>query len=303
MISGYACGVVLLATCALSGHHRSRCWCRRWSASCWSARCTKPVRRLLDRVLFSLGLVFANIGCAAHFCRRQQQPLHLPDFLKGKIHLPGLGVGVYRLFLVIVGLAVAFGLTVVGHQDRVRRPPRHGRPARGARHGQRQPRVQPDLRPGLGLAGLGNALRGDAGAGRVSGQIAWVYFLIVVSVGGSGNIRAVRRAILLGIGRHVVGRSTASADRRLHHLRRLVAWRSSAHGLFGPCHWKTAMTTSGFAARRNADAGPFGFQAGMETARIAATVFRGAGLHFAFRATTCCSSQIAIADCSRCRST
>ena len=64
----------------------------------------------LDQVLFSLGLVFMAVAGAHYFFGAQQQPLHLPDFLKGQIHLPGLDVGVYRLFLVIVGLVVAFGL-------------------------------------------------------------------------------------------------------------------------------------------------------------------------------------------------
>ena len=64
----------------------------------------------LDQVLFSLGLVFMAVAGAHYFFGAQQQPLHLPAFLQGQIHLPGLDVGVYRLFLIGVGLVVAFGL-------------------------------------------------------------------------------------------------------------------------------------------------------------------------------------------------
>jgi branched-chain amino acid transport system permease protein len=113
MIGGYACvvllndyGVPFLATLpfavlvpALVGIVLERTLYRRLYAA-----------SDLDQVLFSLGLVFMAVAAAHYFFGAQQQPLHLPDFLKGQIHLPGLDVGVYRLFLVIVGLAVAFGL-------------------------------------------------------------------------------------------------------------------------------------------------------------------------------------------------
>ena len=63
-----------------------------------------------DQVLFSIGLVFMSISTAHYFFGAQQQPLVLPDFLRGQIHLPGLDMGVYRLFLIVLGLAIAFGL-------------------------------------------------------------------------------------------------------------------------------------------------------------------------------------------------
>lgn len=34
----------------------------------------------------------------------------LPDFLKGQINLPGLGIGIYRLFLIVVGVVLTVGL-------------------------------------------------------------------------------------------------------------------------------------------------------------------------------------------------
>jgi len=64
----------------------------------------------LDQVLFSLGLVFMAVAATHYFFGARQQPLHLPAFLSGQIHLPGADIGVYRLFLVIAGIVVAVGL-------------------------------------------------------------------------------------------------------------------------------------------------------------------------------------------------
>ena len=64
----------------------------------------------LDQVLFSIGLVFMSISTAHFFFGAQQQPLQLPAMLSGQFNLPGVDVGVYRLFLIVLGLAVAFAL-------------------------------------------------------------------------------------------------------------------------------------------------------------------------------------------------
>ena len=64
----------------------------------------------LDQVLFSISLVFMTMSGAQYFFGAQQQPLALPDFLRGQINLPGLDMGVYRLFLIAVSLAIAWGL-------------------------------------------------------------------------------------------------------------------------------------------------------------------------------------------------
>src|SRR5213596_1427207 len=64
----------------------------------------------LDQVLFSIGLTFMSISAAHFFFGAQQQPLQLPEFLRGQFNIPGLDIGVYRMFLVVVGLAIAAGL-------------------------------------------------------------------------------------------------------------------------------------------------------------------------------------------------
>ncbi|MBN9401454.1 MAG: branched-chain amino acid ABC transporter permease, partial [Burkholderiales bacterium] len=110
MLGGYACvvllngyGVPFLATLpaaiivpALAGIVLERTLYRRLYAA-----------SDLDQVLFSIGLVFMSVAAAHYFFCAQQQPLHLPAFLSGQIHLPGVDIGVYRLFLIVAGLAVA----------------------------------------------------------------------------------------------------------------------------------------------------------------------------------------------------
>src|SRR5699024_5050772 len=53
----------------------------------------------LDQVLFSIGLVFMAMATAHYFFGSQQQPLHLDGILAQRVHLPGLDVSAYRLFL------------------------------------------------------------------------------------------------------------------------------------------------------------------------------------------------------------
>jgi len=64
----------------------------------------------LDQVLFSISLVFMSMAAATYFFGAQQQPLQLPEFLRGQFKLPGLDMGVYRLFLIVVSSLLAWGL-------------------------------------------------------------------------------------------------------------------------------------------------------------------------------------------------
>ena len=164
----------------------------------------------LDQVLFSLGLVFMAVAGAHYFFGAQQQPLHLPAFLQGQIHLPGLDVGVYRLFLIGVGLVVAFGLqwsvvkTAFG--ARLRAAVDNQRVARGM--GIDVGRVfSLTFALGSALAGLGGALGVEMLGLDPEFPVKYlVYFLSVVSVGGSGNILgSLYAAILLGVA-DVVGK-------------------------------------------------------------------------------------------------
>lgn len=48
-------------------------------------------------------LVFMSISIAHFFFGAQQQPLQLPPMLSGQFNPPGVDVGVYRLFLIVIG--------------------------------------------------------------------------------------------------------------------------------------------------------------------------------------------------------
>ncbi len=159
----------------------------------------------LDQVLFSIGLVFVAMSTAHFFFGAQQQPLQLPEFLSGQINLPGgLDVGVYRLFLIVIGLTLAFALQwmIAGTKfgAKLRASVDNPRAARGV--GIDVDRVFVlTFALGSALAGLGGAL-GIEMLGLDPGfPLKYiVYFLIVVAVGGSGNIKgSLIASLILGI--------------------------------------------------------------------------------------------------------
>lgn len=158
----------------------------------------------LDQVLFSIGLVFMSISAADYVFGAQQQPLVLPDFLRGQINLPGLDMGIYRLFLIGVSLAIAFGLQwLVGRTRfgaRLRASVDNPRTARGV--GINVERVFTlTFALGSGLAGLGGALGVEMLGLDPTFPVKYVvYFLIVVAVGGSGNITgSLVASLVLGV--------------------------------------------------------------------------------------------------------
>jgi len=159
----------------------------------------------LDQVLFSIGLVFVSISIAHFFFGAQQQPLQLPEMLSGQFHLPGgLDVGVYRLFLIVIGLALAFALQwmVAGTKfgAKLRASVDNPRAARGL--GIDVDRVfVATFALGSALAGLGGALGVEMLGLDPEFPVKYiVYFLIVVAVGGSGNIKgSLYASLILGI--------------------------------------------------------------------------------------------------------
>jgi len=158
----------------------------------------------LDQVLFSIGLMLMAVG-AAHYCfGDQQQPLVLPRFLQGQINLPGLDLGIYRLFLVIVGLAIAAGLELLVWRTRfgaqLRAAVDNPTAARGL--GIDVGRVFTlAFALGSALAGLGGALGVEVLGLDPGFPIKYiVYFLIVVAVGGSGSIKgSLLASVILGV--------------------------------------------------------------------------------------------------------
>lgn len=158
----------------------------------------------LDQVLFSIGLVFMSISTAQYFFGAQQQPLTLPDFLRGQINLPGVDLGIYRLFLIVLSLAIAFGLqrlvsgTRFGAQ--LRASVDNPRAARGV--GINVEKIFTlTFALGSALAGLGGALGVEMLGLDPTFPVKYiVYFLIVVAVGGSGNITgSLIASLILGV--------------------------------------------------------------------------------------------------------
>ena len=155
-------------------------------------------------MLFSIGLTFMAVSTAHYFFGAQQQPFVLPDFLKGQINLPGLDIGIYRLFLIVVGVVLTVGLQWLVGSTRfgaqLRASVDNPRVARGL--GINVDRVFTlTFALGSALAGLGGAL-GIEMLGLDPGfPLKYiVYFLIVVAVGGSGNIKgSLLAALMLGV--------------------------------------------------------------------------------------------------------
>jgi branched-chain amino acid transport system permease protein len=60
----------------------------------------------LDHVLLSIGLVFMTIAAVDYGIGSQQQIIKLPAWLQGRYDIGGVGIGKYRLFIVVVCLAL-----------------------------------------------------------------------------------------------------------------------------------------------------------------------------------------------------
>ncbi len=164
----------------------------------------------LDQVLFSIGLVFMSISTASYLFGSQQQPLELPAYLRGEFNLPGADIGIYRLLLVVIGLTVAAALQWMLVRTRfgaeLRAAVDNPRAARGL--GINVDRVfSVTFALGSALAGLGGALGVQALGMDPGFPIKYiVYFLIVVAVGGSGNILgSLYASLLIGVA-DVVGK-------------------------------------------------------------------------------------------------
>src|SRR5258706_1593400 len=64
----------------------------------------------LDQVLFSIGLVFMAVAAVDYFIGSMQQNIHVPAWLEGRFDISWIGIGKYRLFIIVVCAALALGL-------------------------------------------------------------------------------------------------------------------------------------------------------------------------------------------------
>jgi branched-chain amino acid transport system permease protein len=158
----------------------------------------------LDQVLFSIGLVFMAVAAVDYFIGSEQQIIRLPAYFQGRFEVGGVGIGKYRLFVVLVCALLAVVLQGV---------------LSGTRFGSRlraavdDPRVASGLgipvnrvflvtfAAGSGLAGLGGALGAEVfGLDPAFPLKYMIYFLIVVAVGGTSTITGpLLAALLLGL--------------------------------------------------------------------------------------------------------
>src|SRR3989442_567064 len=64
----------------------------------------------LDQCLLTIGIVFVSVAGAAYVYGTLQQPGQLPDYLRGSVSIWGQSLGVYRLFLIAVSIAITAGV-------------------------------------------------------------------------------------------------------------------------------------------------------------------------------------------------
>lgn len=158
----------------------------------------------LDQVLLTIGLAFISVAAAAWFFGTTQQPVSMPSYMRGSINFLGLNIGIYRMFLVAVGIVVTILLVMTLEHTRF------GAQVRAAVDNQRMARglgIDVDrtfavtFALGSGLAGLGGALAIEiVGLDPHFAFVYLVYVLIVVSVGGLGSIAgSFAAACLIGI--------------------------------------------------------------------------------------------------------
>ncbi len=158
----------------------------------------------LDQVLFSIGLVFVSIAVATYFYGPQQQPVHLPPFLRGQVHVLGIDLGTYRLFLVMLVVPITLALTLLIERTRFGASIRAAVDNRQASEGLgiNVYRVfSLTFALGSALAGLGGGLAIDVlGLDPTFPLKYMVYFLLVVAVGGAGTIKGpLTAALILGV--------------------------------------------------------------------------------------------------------
>jgi branched-chain amino acid transport system permease protein len=161
-------------------------------------------RNPLDQVLFTIGLVFMSVAAVDYVMGSSQVFVQIPKYLQGQFDFYGIGIGRYRLLIIIL-----CGLLTVGLQFILAKT-RFGSRLRAAVDDSRVARglginvnwiFALTFAFGSGLAGLGGALGAEIlGLDPTFPLKFMIYFLIVVTVGGTSSITGPFLAsLLLGI--------------------------------------------------------------------------------------------------------
>lgn len=158
----------------------------------------------LDQVMFSIGLTFMAVATMTWFFGPSQQPVRLPEFLRGQVQVFGIGLGAYRLFLIAVVAVITIALHLLLVRTRFGAQVRASvdNQVASAGLGINVNRVfGVTFALGSGLAGLGGGLGIDVlGLDPTFPFKYMVYFLLVVAIGGAGTIKGgLVAAMILGI--------------------------------------------------------------------------------------------------------
>jgi branched-chain amino acid transport system permease protein len=161
-------------------------------------------RSHLDQVLFSIGLVLMAVAAVDYAIGSQQQFVTLPGWLQGRVEMLGIQIGLYRSFIIavcgVIVIALQLVLTRTRFGSRLRAAVDDRRVAQGL--GIRVDAIFTlTFAVGSGLAGLGGALGAEIlGLDPTFPFKFMIYFLIVVTVGGTTSITGPFLAtLLLGI--------------------------------------------------------------------------------------------------------
>jgi branched-chain amino acid transport system permease protein len=162
-------------------------------------------RSHLEQVLFTIGLVFMAVAAVDRTMGSQQEFVQLPAFLQGQIQVLGVGIGKYRLFIVLLcgllTLVLQLLLTRTRFGSRLRASVDDRRVASGLGINVNAIFAL-TFAAGSGLAGLGGALGAEILGLEPSFPLKYmIYFLIVVTVGGTSSMTGPFLAsLILGIG-------------------------------------------------------------------------------------------------------
>jgi branched-chain amino acid transport system permease protein len=158
----------------------------------------------LDQVMFSIGLVFMAVAGTDYLMGSTQQIIRLPEWLQGRYDVMGVGVGKYRLFVIVIcgllAIGLQYGFTRTRFGSRLRAAVDDARVARGLGIPVNQ-LFSFTFAIGSGLAGLGGALGIELLGLDPNFPLKFmIYFLIVVTVGGTSTITGpFLAAMLLGV--------------------------------------------------------------------------------------------------------
>ena len=158
-------------------------------------------RSHLDQVLFTIGLVFMAVAAVDYVMGSQQVFIEIPSVLQGRFEVFGVGIGRYRLLIIVICglLTLALQLILSGTRfgSRLRASVDDARVARGLGINVNAVFTL-TFAVGSGLAGLGGALGAEIlGLDPTFPLKYMVYFLIVVTVGGTSSITGPFAASLL----------------------------------------------------------------------------------------------------------